>query len=92
MIVTNVGQGMRWTRQRRARGHGCRAGEIWSPVSGQGAQTNDTVSVRKNRVGLMPQWSASSLAEARHPNRALAGHNSRGDGVRKAGCPGVSTR
>ena len=30
--------------------------------------------VRKNRVGLTPQWSASSLAEVCHPNRALAGH------------------
>ena len=49
------GAGMRWTRQRRARGHGRRAGEIWSPVSGQGAETTGVVSVRKNRVGLTPQ-------------------------------------
>ena len=60
-IVTERWDGMWWTRQRRARGHGRRAGEIWSPVSGQGAQTNGGVCVRKNRVGLTPQGLASSL-------------------------------
>jgi hypothetical protein len=74
-IVTDVGSGMRWTRQRRAR-DGLQGG---LPIIGacerlNGALTNDAIRGRRSRVVLAPV-AGVKFAEARRPDRALTSLN-----------------
>ena len=67
-IVTERWDGMRWTRRHRAR-DGI-AGRDKLRERFRGRADGRCRGVRRSRVVPMPQWSASSLSEARKPNRA----------------------
>jgi hypothetical protein len=62
MIVTDVGHGMRWTRQRRARDVMAGRVSLETCERSNGAQTNDA-----NADG---KTVCVKLAEVRRPNRA----------------------
>src|ERR1700736_6101236 len=84
-IVTDVGHGMRWTRQRRARGRDRRAG---FPVSGHKARGRAMVLRTVKSCGPDASTPASSPAEACRPDRARTKPYPLGDGDKKARSPG----
>jgi hypothetical protein len=66
-IVTDVGCGMRWTRQRWARD--VIAGRVSARERSNGELTNDDCCGRQSRVVLTPV-AGVKFAEARRPDRA----------------------
>src|SRR6266700_884954 len=71
-IVTNVGCGMRWTRERRARGCDGRAGQT---VSRQSAQDERRFCGRQSRVVLAPVAGVKSRGGTKRPDRARVAFN-----------------
>jgi hypothetical protein len=69
-IVTERWDGMRWTRRHRARDGIAGRNKLRERFPGRADER--CRGVRQSRVVPMPQWLASSLSEARKPNRAGA--------------------
>ena len=67
-IVTERWDGMRWTRRHRARDGIAGRDKLRERFPGRADER--CRGVRRSRVVPMPQWLASSLSEARKPNRA----------------------
>src|SRR5258705_8703710 len=90
-IVTNVGHGMRWTRQRFARdGIAGRVGE--RPVSDQQRADEGCCSVRRSRVVLTPRRWRQVLRRLVRLNRAGQNLQSAGRRWQKSPIAGESTK
>src|SRR6267142_4938858 len=90
-IVTNVGHGMRWTRQRFARdGIAGRVGE--RPVSDQKRADEGCCSVRRSRVVLTPRRWRQVLRRLVRLNRAGQNLQSAGRRWQKSPIPGRARR